>query len=67
MKQKVTNLKTKEIVTVDAIDAREMVKTGGWEIGALVDSGMVKKKPLTRNPGKAIAGVSKRKSSTEKA
>lgn len=57
MKRKVTNLKTKEVLTVEAIDAKEMVEAGGWEFGELVDSGMVKKKPGTRNPGKTIASV----------
>lgn len=59
MKQKVTNIKTKETVTVEAIDAREMVETGGWAMGDVVDSGMVKKKPGTKTPGKVVAGVSK--------
>lgn len=59
MKQKVTNIKTKEVITVEAIDAREMVKSGGWEIGELVDSGMVKKNTGTKNPGKVMSGISK--------
>lgn len=58
MKQKVTNIKTKEVITVEAIDAREMVKSGGWEIGELIDSGMVKKKAGTKNPGKVVSATS---------
>ncbi len=65
MKQKVTNIKTKEVLTVEAIDAREMVKTGGWEIGELIDSGMVKKKSGTKNPGKVVSATSD--SATDKA
>jgi len=59
MKRKVTNSETKEVLTVEAIDAKEMVAAGGWEFGDLVDSGMVKKKTGTKNPGKTIAAVSK--------
>lgn len=54
MKQKVTNIKTKETITVEAIDAREMVDTGGWALGELVESGTVKKKPGAKNPGKTV-------------
>lgn len=59
MKQKVTNIETKEVMTVEAIDAKEMVKTGGWDFGEVVDSESVKKKPGTKNPGKTLADIPK--------
>jgi|GEM_PF-6780740 len=49
MKQKVTDLKTGDIKTVEAIDAREMVDSGGWAMGEVE----VKKKAKPASNSKA--------------
>lgn len=50
MKQKVTNLETGDIKTVEAIDAREMVGSGGWAIGEVE----VKKKTKPTSNSKSV-------------